>query len=61
MPAQSGDEGAGERVPEFDAVIKGGGGEEEGAGGECDVVDGFLVAGEAGEGFDCFMLLGLLG
>lgn len=38
-------------IPELDGVVEGGGSDERAVGGESDVVDGFLVAEEAGEGF----------
>lgn len=52
MPSQSVEESAGGGVPQLDMVVEGGGGDESTGGGEGDVVDLFLVAEEAGEGFD---------
>lgn len=52
VAAQSGDEDARGGRPELDVVVEAAAGEEEARGGKGDVVDGFLVAEEAGEGFE---------
>ncbi len=61
MAAEGSDEGAGGGGPEFDAVVVGGAGDEVGGGGDGDVVDGFLVAEQAGEGFGGGVSLGKKG
>ena len=58
MAAQCRYEGAGTSIPQLDVVIEAAAGDHEAIGGEGDMVDLFLVAEEAGEGFDSGLFLG---
>ena len=51
MSSQRVQKGAGGGIPEFDVVVKRRRCDEGSGGGEDDVVDLFLVAEEAGDGF----------